>query len=100
MSEEQLKSFIAKVLADTSLQEQLKAEGADIVSIAKAAGFSVTTDDVVAAGVQNLHPQELEHIAGGCGDSSVTAHPGRGCTACWTGCSVERNCQCGAASRF
>ena len=46
MSEEQLKAFIAKVQADTSLQEQLKAEGADPVAIAKAAGFSITTEDL------------------------------------------------------
>ena len=45
MSEEQLKAFIAKVQADTSLQEQLKAEGADVVAIAKAAGFSITAED-------------------------------------------------------
>ena len=44
MSEEQLKAFIAKVQADTSLQEQLKAEGADTVAIAKAAGFSISTE--------------------------------------------------------
>ena len=35
MSEEQLKAFIAKVQADSSLQEQLKAEGADVIAIAK-----------------------------------------------------------------
>ena len=49
MSEEQLKAFIAKVQADTSLQEQLKAEGADPVAIAKAAGFSTTTEDLKTA---------------------------------------------------
>ena len=98
MSEEPLKTFIAKVQADTSLQEQLKVEGADVVAIAKAAGFSITTDDL-AAGRQDLSDDELEYVAGGCAGSSVTAAPGRGCTACWTGCSVERNCQCGAASR-
>ncbi|ABM78058.1 Hypothetical protein P9303_13111 [Prochlorococcus marinus str. MIT 9303] len=42
-SEEQLKAFIAKVQADASLQEPLKAEGADVVAIAKAAGFSINT---------------------------------------------------------
>ena len=41
MSGEQLKAFIAKVQADPSLQEQLKAEGADVVAIAKAAGFTI-----------------------------------------------------------
>ena len=46
MSEEQLKAFIAKVQADPSLQEQLKAEGADVVAIAMAAGFSITKEDL------------------------------------------------------
>ena len=50
MSEEQLKAFIAKVQADTSLQEQLKAEGADVVAIAKAAGFAITEAEVKAYG--------------------------------------------------
>ncbi len=65
MSEEQLKAFIAKVQADTSLQEQLKAEGADPVAIAKAAGFSISTEDVEAHR-QNLAEDELEGVAGGC----------------------------------
>ena len=64
MSEEQLKAFIAKVQADTSLQEQLKAESADPVAIAKAAGFSIATDDL-AANRQNLSEDELESVAGG-----------------------------------
>jgi len=46
ISEEQLKAFIAKVQGDKSLQDQLKAEGADAVAIAKAAGFSITTEDL------------------------------------------------------
>ena len=53
MTEEQLKDFLAKVQADTSLQEQLKAEGADVVAIAKTAGFSITTEDL------NAHRQAL-----------------------------------------
>ena len=64
MSEEQLKAFIAKVQADTSLQEQLKAEGADPVGIAKAAGFSITTEDLNSHR-QNLSNEELESVAGG-----------------------------------
>ncbi len=67
MSEEQLKAFIAKVQADTSLQEQLKAEGADVVAIAKAAGFSITTEDLNTHS-QTLSDAELEGVAGGvCG---------------------------------
>ena len=64
MSEEQLKAFIAKVQADTSLQEQLKAEGADVVAIAKAAGFLIAKEDL-QANQQNLSDQELEGAAEG-----------------------------------
>ena len=70
MSEEQLKAFIAKVQADTSLQEQLKVEGADVVPIAKAAGFTITTEDLNSHR-QNLTEKglltddELEGVAGG-----------------------------------
>ena len=64
MSEEQLKAFLAKVQADSSLQEQLKAEGANPVAIAKAAGFVITTEDLEAHR-QNLSDEELEGIAGG-----------------------------------
>ena len=66
MSEEQLKAFIAKVQGDTSLLEQLKAEGADVVAIAKAAGFSITTEDLNTYR-QNLSDEELEGVAGGDG---------------------------------
>ena len=66
MSEEQLKAFIAKVQADPSLQEQLKAEGADVVAIAKAAGFSITTEDLNSR-EQTVRDDELEGAAGGTG---------------------------------
>ena len=62
MSEEQLKAFIAKVQADASLQEQLKAEGADVVAIAKAAGLTITTEDLKNS---SLSDAELEGVAGG-----------------------------------
>ena len=64
MSEEQLKAFLAKVKADTSLQEQLKAQGADVVAIAKAAGFSITTEDLKVHR-QTLSDDDLEGVAGG-----------------------------------
>ena len=65
MSEEQLKAFIAKVQADTSLQEQLKAEGADPVAITKAAGFSITAEDLTAYGYAELSDEEMEGASGG-----------------------------------
>ncbi|CAE22306.1 possible Protein of unknown function DUF61 [Prochlorococcus marinus str. MIT 9313] len=71
MSEEQLKAFIAKVQADPSLQEQLKAEGADTVAIAKAAGFSITTEDLKEHR-QTLSDDELESVAGGGNDTVIT----------------------------
>ena len=64
MSEEQLKAFIAKVQADPSLQEQLKAEGADPVAIAKAAGFTIKLQDL-HRGVSELSDEELEGVSGG-----------------------------------
>ncbi len=64
MSEKQLKAFIAKVQADKPLQDQLNAEGADAVAIAKVAGFSITTEDLEAH-LQSLSDDELEGVAGG-----------------------------------
>ena len=66
MSEEQFKAFLEKVQVDTSLQEKLKAEGADVVAIAKAAGFTITTEDL-SSHRQNLTEDELEGVAGGGG---------------------------------
>jgi len=68
MSEEQLKAFIAKVQADASLQEQLKAEGADPIAIAKAAGFSITQADLEAnwkESSRELSDADLENVSGG-----------------------------------
>ena len=48
MSEEQLKAFLEKVKADTSLQEKLKAaaDAETVVVIAKETGFSISADDL------------------------------------------------------
>ena len=66
MSEEQLKAFLEKVKADTSLQEKLKAAAdANAVSaIAKEAGFSISADDLTKA-KSELSEEELEGVAGG-----------------------------------
>ncbi len=65
MSEEQLKAFLAKVQADVSLQEKLKAAANSdaVVSIAKEEGFSISTDDLTKP--QSLTEEELEGVAGG-----------------------------------
>ena len=66
MSEEQLKAFLEAVKADAGLQEKLKAAGdADaVVAIAKAAGFTVSADDLKKAQAE-ISEEELEGVAGG-----------------------------------
>ena len=79
MSEEQLKAFIEKVKADTSLQEKLKAaaDSDAVLAIAKEAGFSISAEDYAS----ELSDEELEGAAGG-HDSYKDAFP-----SCVTGCA-------------
>ena len=66
MSEEQLKAFLEKVKADTSLQEKLKA-GANqdaVLAIAKEAGFMVSVEDLQKA-VAEISEDELSEVNGG-----------------------------------
>ena len=62
MSEEQLKAFLEKVKADTSLQEKLKAAKSpeDVVGIAKEHGHDFTADKIT-----ELSEEDLEGVAGG-----------------------------------
>ncbi|CAE22305.1 conserved hypothetical protein [Prochlorococcus marinus str. MIT 9313] len=62
MSEEQLKAFLEKVKADTSLKEKLKAAKSpeDVVGIAKEHGHEFTADKI-----SQLSEEELEGVAGG-----------------------------------
>ena len=66
MSEEQLKAFLEKVQGDTSLQEKLKAaadnDAAAVVAIAKAAGFSISADDINKSPA-DMTAAELEGVA-------------------------------------
>ena len=66
MSEEQLKAFLEKVKADTSLQEQLKAaaDSDAVLAIAKESGFSISADDLKNA-QSEISEEELESVAGG-----------------------------------
>lgn len=63
MSEEQLKAFLEKVKADTSLQENLKAAANFDVALAitKEAGFMISADDIQT----EMSEEELEGLAGG-----------------------------------
>ena len=58
MSEEQLKSFIAKIQEDKALQEKLQAaDGVDaVVAIALEAGYSIDAQDLESS---SLVAQEL-----------------------------------------
>ncbi len=66
MSEKQLKAFLEKVKADTSLLEQLKtaADANAVVEIAKEAGFTISADDLNKS-VSEISDEELEGVAGG-----------------------------------
>ena len=66
MSEEQLKAFLEKVKADTSLQEKLKAAADNdaVAAIAKEAGFSISADDLKSA-QSKITDEELEGTTGG-----------------------------------
>ena len=79
MSEEQLKSFLAKVKDDTSLQEKLKgaADADAALTIAKEAGFSITAEDIQSMqSATDLSDEELEGVAGGyCMKTAPQVHP-------------------------
>ena len=66
MSEEQLKAFLEKVKADSSLQEKLKvaADVEAVVAIAKEVGFMFSVDELKKA-KSEISDEELEGVAGG-----------------------------------
>ncbi|MAR05659.1 MAG: Nif11-like leader peptide family natural product precursor [Cyanobium sp. NAT70] len=67
MSEEQLKAFLEKVKADTSLQEKLKGavDPDSISAIAKSAGFTISRDDFELIDTSEVSELDLENISGG-----------------------------------
>ena len=83
MSEEQLKAFLEKVKADTSLKEKLKAasDADGVVAIAKEAGFKISAEDLKNTKVE-LSEEELEGVAGGasCKNACWSLH------SCWFWC--------------
>ncbi len=85
MSEEQLKDFLEKVKADTSLQEKLKAAGDAnaVAAIAKEDGFMVSVDELKYA-KSEISEEELEGVAGGMPNSGAgsTAAPPSMCWFC------------------
>ena len=69
MSEEQLKAFIEKVKSETELREKLNSASSPeaAMEIAKAAGFSITAEDIqsMQSETVELSDDELEAAAGG-----------------------------------
>ena len=80
MSEEQLKAFLEKVKADTSLQEKLNAaaDSDAVVSIAKEAGFMISSDDLTIA-QSEISEEELEGVTGANSINNT-------CNTLWCGC--------------
>ena len=72
MSEEQLKAFLEKVKADTSLQEKLKAaaDSDAVLAIAKEAGVVISTHNLTMF-QSEIQDAELEAAAGGFREKQV-----------------------------
>ena len=70
MTEEQLNAFLAKVMADTGLQQKLNEATSpeEFIAVAKSAGYSVTAEALSEA-TSNLSDSELEAAAGGGGNA-------------------------------
>ena len=66
MTEEQLKAFLEKVKADTSLQEKLKActDVNAVVAVAREAGFQISAEELQNAQAKPTE-EELESVSGG-----------------------------------
>ena len=107
MSKEQLKAFLEKVKADTSLQEKLKAAASPeaAIEIAKEAGFAITAEDIQSTPIQSesataeLTDDELEAATGGGKLSGSWA--GRCCSTrdSWCRETVDGHCQSRNTSR-
>ena len=67
MAEEQLKAFLEKVKADTSLQEKLKAAASPeaAIDIGKEAGFAITAEDIQSMQSVEISDEQLEGAAAG-----------------------------------
>ena len=83
MSEEQLNAFLEKVKGDTELQEKLNGavDSDAVVEIAKAAGFSITAEDIRSMQSESveLSDEELEGAAGGWRRTGICGGGGGSC---------------------
>ena len=60
MSEAHLKAFMTMLRACPSLEQKLKTEGTDVLMLAKAAGYTVTMEDL-EKGIFEYSGTELSH---------------------------------------
>ena len=78
MSKEQLKALVEKAASDTELSDKIGAAttAEAVIEIAKAAGFSITSEDIqlllsllseVSEEEEELTDDDLENVAGGWG---------------------------------
>ena len=77
MSQEDLTQFLEAVRQDSSLQEKLRAEGADPVAIAGKAGYSIAPEEWKEHLTQ-ISDEDLENVAGGWGANmtNLQSQPG------------------------
>lgn len=73
MLEEQLKAFLEKVKADTSLQEKVMAadDANAVAAIAKEAGFSISAEDISKA-QEDISEEDLANLHGTGRNSRLT----------------------------
>ena len=76
MSDEKLQAFLEQAQHNAALQETLKAakSNEEVLAIAKAAGFMISTEDLRTAQTE-ISEKDLEGLAGGGFTSTIDAAP-------------------------
>ncbi len=83
MAHQDALAFLAKLSNDENLQKEVVAPGAQLVDVAKKAGFNCTSDELLAAGREvksefertkagELSDAQLQNVSGGAGVSKPT----------------------------
>ena len=97
MTLDQLQAFLSKVHNDAGLKAKLNAPGADIVAIAKEAGFTITAESVKNMAnpdwlMKGADSQAMEALAGGA--SAASGGGTAATTTCWTQyCTCMSTCR-------
>lgn len=94
MTNNPINDFFEALKADPSLQEQLKtaADVDAVVEVAKAAGYTITSDQVISAikgrsikDSSQLSDSDLEMVAGGKNKDDRPTRQSPNCQGCYTG---------------